>query len=93
MNSNNLDHLISSYIDHFERINNDTNNENYKWCAIVDFQAAFDLSAADDAFADMLKKSRDATSNLIDTAFFRSGRIGKAGTGSDSASLKGSPCG
>lgn len=68
MNSNNLDHLISSYIDHFERINNDTNNENYKWCAIVDFQAAFDLSAADDAFADMLKKSRDATSNLIDSS-------------------------
>jgi len=68
LNSNSLNGLIASYIEHFERINNNINNENYKWCAIVDFQAAFDLSAADDAFADMLKKSRDATSNLIDSS-------------------------
>ena len=68
MNSNSLNGLIASYIEHFERINDAINNENYKWCAVAGFQAAFDLSAPDDAFADMLKKSRDATSNLVDSS-------------------------
>ena len=54
-------------LDCFKMLNNAAHNENYKWYAIANFQAVFDLSVADSDFVDMLKKSRDATLNLVDS--------------------------
>lgn len=67
MNRKNLNQIFDAYIQQFEVLNNSQNDENYKWCAIVDFQKAFDLSVSDDSFASMLKGAKDATENIIDS--------------------------
>lgn len=66
MNRKKLNQIFDAYIEQFEVLNDNQNDENYKWNAIVEFQKAFDLSVSDDAIAGMLKEARDATHNIID---------------------------
>lgn len=63
MNRENLDRLISNYIDNFDLINNEVNMEYYKWEAVKHFQDNWDVDAPD--FASMFKESVKATYNLI----------------------------
>lgn len=65
MNRENLRIIFQKYIDSFEYINNDVNNENYKWEIAQKFQA-FDVDAPD--FADMLSKMWKISENLIDSS-------------------------
>lgn len=65
MNRENLRIIFQKYIDNFEYINNDDNNENYKWEIAQKFQA-FDVDAPD--FADMLSKMWKISENLIDSS-------------------------
>lgn len=65
MNLKNLDQVFANYIQKFEYINNKENNESYKWSAVLEYQKAFDLDAAD--FAAVLKKAKQASGNLIDS--------------------------
>ena len=67
MNRKSLNQLFDAYIQHFEVLNNSTNDESYKWGAIVDFQKVFDLTVSDEALPGMLKEAKDATLNLIDS--------------------------
>ena len=67
MNRKSLNQLFDAYIQHFETLNDSTNDESYKWGAIVDFQKAFDLTVSDDALPGMLKEAKEATANLIDS--------------------------
>ena len=63
MNRENLNKLISNYIENFEHINNEVNMEYYKWEAVKHFQDHWDIDAPD--FASMFKESVKATDNLI----------------------------
>lgn len=67
MNRKHLNQIFDSYIQHFNELNNIQNDESYKWRAILDFQRVFNLHTERDAFAEMLKESRNATANLIDS--------------------------
>lgn len=67
MNRKSLNQLFDAYIQHFEILNDRTNDESYKWGAIVDFQKVFDLTVSDDALPGMLKEAKEATANLIDS--------------------------
>ena len=67
MNRKSLNQLFDAYIQHFEVLNNSTNDESYKWSAIVNFQKWFDLTVSDEALPGMLKEAKDATLNLIDS--------------------------
>ena len=67
MNIKSLNQLFDAYIQHFETLNDSTNDESYKWGAIVDFQKAFDLTVSDDALPGILKEAKEATANLIDS--------------------------
>lgn len=67
MDRKNLNQIFDAYISQFEYLNNDENDENYKWLAVAEFQKVFDLDAPTDGFAGMLKEARDATHNIIDS--------------------------
>lgn len=66
MNSKNLQSLFAKYIEQFEFINNQTNDENYKWAIAQMFHNEFDIESRD--FSTMLEHIWTATSNLIDNA-------------------------
>lgn len=51
MNKNNLKSIFKKYIDNFEMLNNEKNDEIYKWEIAQEFQN-FDVDAPD--FAEML---------------------------------------
>lgn len=65
MNRENLRIIFQKYIDSFEYINNEKNNENYKWEIAQKFQA-FDVDAPD--FENMLAKMWKISENLIDSS-------------------------
>lgn len=64
VDKHNLHKIFQKYIDKFEYINNDKNNENYKWEIAHEFQS-FDLNAKD-FVAELTRLSRIA-SNLFDS--------------------------
>lgn len=63
MNQSNLQFILKEYIDHFLFINNEKNDETFKWEAAQSFQG-FNLDAED--FPTMLEKMWKASYNLID---------------------------
>ena len=63
MNRENLRSLIQNYISNFELINDDKNEEYYKWVAVKHFHDNWDISAGN--FAEMFKESVKLTYNLI----------------------------
>lgn len=64
MDKNNLHKIFQKYIDKFEYINNDKNNENYKWEIAYEFQS-FDLDAED--FVAELTRLSKISVNLFDS--------------------------
>ena len=67
MNKKVLHELFDGYISKFEEINIVPEpDENYKWEAVLNFQRALDLDAED--FVQVLKKSRKASKNLVDSS-------------------------
>lgn len=66
MNTSKLQLLFDHYIRDFERINDDKNDETYKWAVVQGFQDGFDLQASD--FAGMLYPVWRLSENLIDNA-------------------------
>ncbi len=69
MNQNNLSDIFKNYIDKFEFINNENNQEYYKWQVCHEFPILMDqaLNADDEMFVDALKKVKGCTFNLIDS--------------------------
>ncbi len=69
MNRNNLQQIFRHYIDKFEYINNDINEEYYKWqvCHQYPILMKKALSADDEHFADALKEVKKCTFNIIDS--------------------------
>lgn len=69
MNRENIQQVISHYIENFDRINSKDNNETYKWKIAKDFRGLMDeaLAADEKDFADILYKAKAATQNLIDS--------------------------
>lgn len=65
MNKNNLKAIFKKYIDNFETLNNEKNDETYKWEIAAEFQK-FDVNSDD--FAEMLNHMWKATDNLIDSS-------------------------
>ena len=65
MNRNNLKSIFKKYIDNFEILNNEKNDEIYKWEIAQEFQN-FDIDATD--FAEMLNHMWKTTANLIDSS-------------------------
>ena len=65
MNKNNLNAIFKKYIDNFEVLNNEKNDETYKWEIAAEFQK-FDVDTED--FAEMLNHMWRATDNLIDSS-------------------------
>lgn len=65
MNKNNLKSIFKKYIDNFEILNNEKNDEIYKWEIAQEFQN-FDIDAPD--FAEMLNHMWKTTDNLIDSS-------------------------
>lgn len=65
MNRNNLKSIFKKYIDNFEVLNNEKNDEIYKWEIAQEFQN-FDVDATD--FAEMLNHMWKTTANLIDSS-------------------------
>lgn len=65
MNRNNLKSIFKKYIDNFEMLNNEKNDEIYKWEIAQEFQN-FDVDAPD--FAEMLNHMWKTTDNLIDSS-------------------------
>ena len=63
MKQSNLHLIFKKYIDNFERINDDKNDENYKWEIAENFQN-FDLDAPN--FAEELERLWKLSDNLID---------------------------
>ena len=63
MNSNNLQSLLQNYMDNFEVINDDKNEEYYKWEAVKHFKDNWDVEAEN--FAEMFKEAVRLTYNLI----------------------------
>ena len=63
MKQSNLQLIFKKYIDNFERINDDKNDENYKWEIAEHFQN-FDLDAPN--FAEELERLWKLSDNLID---------------------------
>lgn len=66
MNSTRLQSLLANYIENFEYINNNKNNENYKWFIAQMFHDQFDIDSA--RFADMLYLIWKSTENLVDNS-------------------------
>lgn len=65
MNRSNLQSIFKKYIDNFEMLNNEKNDETYKWEIAQEFQQ-FDVDAPD--FAEMLSHYWKLSDNLIDSA-------------------------
>lgn len=65
MNRNNLQSIFKKYIDNFEVLNNEKNDETYKWAIAQEFQN-FDLEAED--FAEMLLHMCKTAENLVDSS-------------------------
>lgn len=65
MNRNNLQSIFQKYIDNFEVLNNEKNDETYKWAIAQEFQN-FDLEAED--FAEMLLHLCKTAGNLVDSS-------------------------
>ena len=65
MNRNNLKSIFKKYIDNFEVLNNEKNDEIYKWEIAQEFQN-FDVDASD--FAEMLNHMWRTSANLIDSS-------------------------
>ena len=65
MNKNNLNAIFKKYIDNFEVLNNEKNDETYKWEIAAEFQK-FDVDTED--FAEMLNHMWRATDNFIDSS-------------------------
>lgn len=65
MNKNNLLSIFKKYIDNFEVLNNEKNDETYKWEIAQEFQN-FDLNAED--FAEMLLHMCKTAENLVDSS-------------------------
>lgn len=65
MNKNNLKSIFKKYIDNFEILNNEKNDETYKWEIAWEFQE-FDIDAED--FGEMLNHMWKTSSNLIDSS-------------------------
>lgn len=65
MNRNNLQSIFKKYIDNFEILNNEKNDETYKWEIAQKFQE-FDVDAED--FVEMLTYMWKTSENLIDSS-------------------------
>ena len=65
VNRNNLKSIFKKYIDNFEVLNNEKNDEIYKWEIAQEFQN-FDVDASD--FAEMLNHMWRTSANLIDSS-------------------------
>ena len=65
MNKSNLQSIFNKYIENFEMLNNEKNDETYKWAIAQEFQN-FDVDAED--FAEMLAYMWKTSDNLIDSA-------------------------
>lgn len=65
MNRNNLQSIFKKYIDNFEILNNEKNDETYKWEIAQKFQD-FDVDAED--FVEMLTYMWKTSENLIDSS-------------------------
>ena len=65
MNRANLQSIFKKYIDNFEILNNEKNDETYKWGIAQEFQN-FDLEAED--FAEMLLHMCKIAENLVDSS-------------------------
>lgn len=65
MNKTNLHSIFKKYIDNFEILNNEKNDETYKWEIAQEFQY-FDVDAED--FAEMLAHMWKVSANLIDSS-------------------------
>lgn len=65
MNRTNLQSIFKKYIDNFEMLNNEKNDETYKWEIAQEFQN-FDLEAED--FAEMLLHMCKIAENLVDSS-------------------------
>jgi len=65
MNKANLQSIFKKYIDNFEMLNNEKNDETYKWEIAQEFQH-FDIDAED--FAEMLAHMWKVSANLIDSS-------------------------
>ena len=65
MNRTNLQSIFKKYIDNFEILNNEKNDETYKWEIAQEFQY-FDVDAED--FAEMLTHMWKVSANLIDSS-------------------------
>lgn len=65
MNRSNLQSIFKKYIDNFEILNNEKNDETYKWEIAQEFQY-FDVDAED--FAEMLAHMWKVSANLIDSS-------------------------
>lgn len=65
MNKNNIQAIFKKYIDNFETLNNEKNDETYKWEIAQEFQN-FDIDVAD--FAEMLTHMWKTSANLIDSS-------------------------
>ena len=65
MNKNNIQAIFKKYIDNFEILNNEKNDETYKWEIAQEFQN-FDVEVAD--FAEMLGHMWKVSDNLIDNS-------------------------
>lgn len=65
MNKSNLHSIFKKYIENFEVLNNEKNDETYKWEIAQEFQN-FDVDAED--FAEMLTHMWKVSANLIDSS-------------------------
>lgn len=65
MNKSNLHSIFKKYIENFEILNNEKNDETYKWEIAQEFQY-FDVDAED--FAEMLTHMWKVSANLIDSS-------------------------
>ena len=68
MNDNHLQQIFTNYVQQFERINNTTHREYYKWQIIKVFRQRMDetLKASSEEFPAMLYKMKKLSENLID---------------------------
>ncbi len=68
MNKNTIQQIFGNYIAEFDLINDEENDENFKWYAAYDFPALMDkaLEKNGTSFATALSKVKKCTGNLID---------------------------
>lgn len=67
MNNTNLNKVIQAYLDNFDYVNNDHNQEYYKWEAFKHFADHWNVEAEN--FAEMFKESMKLTYNLINNRY------------------------